>query len=695
LHENLAEFFSERTEVADEHSHIVSALTPLGWPTAPAYTRRYLALHAAAASRLDELLESPAFLVAAEPDTLRRVVAQGKSDYAVRNGGVYSVAAHLLGPDLGERAANLALAAMKFGYRDLAEEFRNFGSGSKWWIRATQWKRLSPHFVIRTEHGSVRAVAVGQRDGVAVIASGGDDSRIRLWNLETLQPVGKPLELGKESIRVEGLAIEGSTLLTVTDGSLDAWDIDTLESAQCRWSDRRVLALSTPAGRCLAISDDDSLLEVRKVPEGELVMPAFPLGPISLYSHYAIGERAGGLLFLSGIKVFDLATMKEVGSLSEPSFNAIGTGLYNGRPAIVTGTSEGDVRIWDSESLLPVAGPLQGHETYVDTVALGERKGQSIAVSGSRDGTVRVWNPARPTREKSVNVAHTSAVWALALGKNIVVSCSWDRSIRVWNMETLEPVGDPIPVQSSAVAVGELRGHPVIFLGGEKGVSLWDVETRNAIGVGFGNPVRALALGTRKGRPVVLGGSNDALIRAWDAETFKPVGNPLKAFPSNMSMGVNGLAVYGEAGQQYILSAGSAAAIQAWDLETLQPAGPAMKGHESVIYALAQGVLHGKPLVATVSFDETVRVWDLEAFQQIGAPLRGHESHVYAVAIAEWNGLPVIFSGGRDGTLRVWDLETHAPISVIRLDSWIYSLQTRGNLVFAGCANGLAAIELR
>ena len=65
------------------------------------------------------------------------------------------------------------------------------------------------------------------------------------------------------------------------------------------------------------------------------------------------------------------------------------------------------------------------------------------------------------------------------------------------------------------------------------------------------------------------------------------------------------------------------------------------------------------------------------------------------MTIGTWNGVPIIASGGRDGTIHIWDLETHALLTVIPLDSWVYTVQMRGTMIYAGCANGLAAVELQ
>jgi hypothetical protein len=74
-----------------------------GWRKAHPYIRRYLAIHAAMGGMLDDLATDPLFLVAAEPAGLKLVLTHCSSEEARRWVAVYSVAAHDLSGDLGER----------------------------------------------------------------------------------------------------------------------------------------------------------------------------------------------------------------------------------------------------------------------------------------------------------------------------------------------------------------------------------------------------------------------------------------------------------------------------------------------------------------------------------------------------------------------------------------------------------------
>ena len=725
FHEKFAEFFCSRSDLADCHSRITSALLPQDWLRASYYTRRYLALHAAKAGRLDELLETPAFLVVADPSTLKRVVGVAKSDLAVRNAGVYSVVSHLLGANLAERSSTLALAATKFGYQDLSRSLKEQAAGCPWWPRAAQWQ-ISPHFVIRNAHDAVRAVAVGERDGRLVVASGGDDGLIRFWDRETFEAIGTPLVAFREtserasflSNSVQSLAIvdggKASLLARDWEQSVKAWNLETLKPITVPVPGLKVSAWSQLGNRCFAISiTDEATAEIRNTETWELVREPFPVTGLEHFSLCALGELEGRLIFLiadsSGVRAVDLLTLNPLGIVPEKGCNAIAAGRYAGKPVVVTGTNDGDVKIWSFESFELLAGPMRGHQTYVDGVAVSERNGASLVVSGSRDSSIRIWTPrlgtvqwTAPTGVSNVSTLATGS----RNGKPVVVSGGWADPLRVWDGETLEPLGSGTTPNAGAITTAERHGRAIVLYGGKDGVlRACDLETLEsadkpdleAAQAASGAEITAVLAGNHKGRSVAISATDDGVIRVLDLEkwefTEKTIVVPTTGF--SKSMVATSLALAEIRDRLRLFSAGDDGMIHTFDLETSRESGPTLAGHESVIYDLAVGQYQGGTVLASVSFDQTVRLWDLDSRKQLGEPLRGHGSQVHAVAIGKWNARPVVFSGGMDGTVRMWDLETHAQIMVINVDSRVFSLKLIDKLVVVGCARGLATIEVR
>ena len=95
--------------------------------------------------------------------------------------------------------------------------------------------------------------------------------------------------------------------------------------------------------------------------------------------------------------MWDLATGEPVGDPfagHAGPVRSVAVGELDGRPVVVSGSSDQTVRVWDLATGQPVGEPFTGHTGAVESVAVGELGGQPVAVSGSSDHTVRVWDLA-------------------------------------------------------------------------------------------------------------------------------------------------------------------------------------------------------------------------------------------------------------------------------------------------------------
>ena len=109
------------------------------------------------------------------------------------------------------------------------------------------------------------------------------------------------------------------------------------------------------------------------------------------------------------------------------------------------------IRIWDAKTGAEVRQPLEGHNTWVWSVACSP-DGQHI-ISGSSDGTIRIWDAETGVTVGKPLEGHTSSVISVAYsptGRHII-SGSNDKTIRIWDVNTGGLVGKPLNGHSDCV----------------------------------------------------------------------------------------------------------------------------------------------------------------------------------------------------------------------------------------------------
>ena len=102
---------------------------------------------------------------------------------------------------------------------------------------------------------------------------------------------------------------------------------------------------------------------------------------------------------------------------------------------IASGSSSGDIQIWDSKSHSRIGEPLLGHTDIASRLYFSPDS--RWLVSGSHDRSIRLWNcqtgqtASSPTRPVCCLCAQ-------------IVLGSEDKTIRVWEFNTGEHIGEPI-----------------------------------------------------------------------------------------------------------------------------------------------------------------------------------------------------------------------------------------------------------
>lgn len=263
------------------------------WSTANPYLTRHLAAHAVDAGLLDDLLEDPGFMLAADPARLLRTLANASTPTGRQAAGVYRLSVHQFrGRPVEQAAFYLLLAARQQRADHLADRIERIGLAQPWSVRWAAWQAIAAHHILGQHTGAVNAVAVAKLDGRPVVVSGSSDQMVRVWDLSSGSPVGEP------------------------------------------WT----------------------------------------------------GHTAG--------------------------VYAVAVGALDGRAVVVSGGGDATVRVWDLSTGNPVCEPFTAHSASLAAVAVGELDGRPVVVSGGTDETVRVWD-LRTRQALAVPVEIGAAVKAI------------------------------------------------------------------------------------------------------------------------------------------------------------------------------------------------------------------------------------------------------------------------------------------
>jgi hypothetical protein len=188
FHQALAdELLTPRHQPSDESTlldMLLSQAEHTGWEDR--YLRDHAAEHAAAAGRLDLLLEDPLYLITVDPARLVPHLHDARSVPA-RAAAVYRQSAHQLALlDRSMRASQLELTAHHLGCRGMAARIADAAPRRPWQSRWSHGRRAADYQVITGHTGRVNAMAVGTlADGTPVIISSSVDGMVRVGGWPT------------------------------------------------------------------------------------------------------------------------------------------------------------------------------------------------------------------------------------------------------------------------------------------------------------------------------------------------------------------------------------------------------------------------------------------------------------------------------------------------------------------------------
>ncbi|BAY31277.1 WD-40 repeat-containing protein [Nostoc carneum NIES-2107] len=522
------------------------------------------------------------------------------------------------------------------------------------------------------------------------LASGSDDSTIKLWDVSTgkviqtiphLQeatPTASYIDSGyQDSVTSIAFSSDGKKLASGSeDKTIKLWDISTgklLQTFNGHSSLIKTIALSSD-GKKLASGSDDKTIKLWDISTGKL------LQTFSGHSDVvnSVAFSSDGQKLASGskdktIKLWDVSTGKVLQTFNGHSKSVNSVAFSPDGKQLASGSSDNTIKLWNFSNS-KVSQTLSGHSNPVNSVAFS-RDGKQL-LSGSNDKTIKLWDVTTAKLLQTLS-GHREAVNSVAFrgdGQQLV-SGSNDHTIKLWNV-TIGKVQQTLPSESNANSGHEAwvnsfafssDGKRLVSGSNDYTIKLWDITTGQLLHTFSGHRGVVNSVALSSDRKKLASGSDDKTIKLWDITT----GQLLQTFPSetNANSGhrdwVKSVA-FSPDGKQ-LASGSKDKTIKIWDVNT----GKLLHNFRGFFVFLNSGHRDsvnsvtfspdGKQL-ASGSSDNTIKIWDVT----IGKLLQtlpgeryansGHLDWVNTVAFSP-DGKRLA-SGSSDNTIKIWELST-------------------------------------
>jgi WD40 repeat protein len=293
-----------------------------------------------------------------------------------------------------------------------------------------------------------------------------------------------------------------------------------------------------------------------------------------------------------------------------PDVGSLVVAELDGTPVLVTNGLQ-ETAVYDLATGDLIGVPLEGGLTGL--VATAARiDGRSVLITGGTDGVIRLWDLATGEPLPRTLAGHTATITALTVvdvdGRKVLLSGSQDQTVRRWDLATAAPFGEPltgIAGKVTALATIRLADRPVVLARGFDGlISSFDV----AGGTPVGPPVPSVAGGITPlelpGGPAVLSRPDYGRIDVVDLRSGASLG---------FSVVGNLLATAAVIGERPLLVDTGLENIAIRDFRTGNRVGAALTGHESGIRSLTTVTVGETTFLISTSSDRSIRIWDLTA----------------------------------------------------------------------------------
>ena len=370
---------------------------------------------------------------------------------------------------------------------------------------------------------TVRALAFRSGDGL--LASGGYDRSIRLWNLTDRECV-RVIETANGPVPAVAFTPDGRQVASCGLRSIDFWDVETGQRVRAVMS-RRVFGLSlSQDGQTLYGGDGESVVRVwQTLPDRSKTWIAEHEG-----RSYGLSISPDGLTAATGgrkatVQVWDVVSRRLRRTLTAHADQVYAVKIAPDNKWLATASRDGFIKIWDLATLTCQA-TMRGFNHDGKALAFSPDSDQPITlVSGRADGVAVRWQVPSGVMIDSWKAADGDVVSVSFSPDGSMIATATDRVIRLWNADSLEAIADFPSRDGSAFWYLAISPDSRLLAGGTWGnvVEVWDISTKQRVAVleGHTGLISCLAFDPDPDGRLLASCSDGGAIKLWDTGTFR------------------------------------------------------------------------------------------------------------------------------------------------------------------------------
>src|SRR6478672_8092713 len=372
--------------------------------------------------------------------------------------------------------------------------------------------------------GVVNSVAFS-RDG-RTVATGSDDRTVRLWDAQTLQPVGAPFTGHQNAILIVAFSPDGHRLISgAFDDTVRVWDTITGRPL-IGHQDMVTRVAFSPDGHRIASASFDKTVRLWDAQTHQPV--GAPLtgheGWVTSVAFSPDGRRIASASADKNVRIWDADTGQPIGQPLRGHDDVVNSVAYSpDGHRLATGSADNTVRIWDADTLTPIGDPLK-HDAPV-IAAVFSPDGRHIATS-SYDQTMRLWD-ANTGQLLTGPVHHDYQDQQLSFSPDghRIVAGSFHNTVPIWDAQTLQPSGDPLDFAGGIVPAAAFSpdGTTIAATSNDGTVQLWNAQTGGDFGPALtGHTAAVNSVAFSPDSRTIVTGSLDKTVRLWPVPTMDP-----------------------------------------------------------------------------------------------------------------------------------------------------------------------------